>query len=168
MSSTSSEQANKTGTTSRIMSAARACQATNSTYNLHSAFNLYQTSAMCVAGRQYASRLTAGPGARPLLPSPFQMQPRPESSGAQPSGGPQSIPPECQMSAWDPLVGLGHIPLRHHSLPEVLLRAAQLLLPFSELLTRFADSNPVLRQCRNACRLMVARVCCAQYLRAQQ
>ncbi len=36
--------------------------------------------------------LTAGPGARPLLPSPFQMQPRSESSGAQPSGATPVFP----------------------------------------------------------------------------
>ena len=72
------------------------------------------------------------------------------------------------MSAWDPLIGLGHIPSRYHPPPEVLLRAAQVSLPFSELLTRFADSNLVLRQFRNAFRLMAACVCCAQYVKAQQ
>ena len=53
----------------------------------------------------------------------------------------QCFPPECQMSAWDPLPGLGHIPPRRLFLPEVLLRAAHHLLPSSKLLTRFADSS---------------------------
>ncbi|KAL0043680.1 hypothetical protein WJX82_005276 [Trebouxia sp. C0006] len=57
-----------------------------------------------VPGRQYANRLTAGPGARPLLLSPFQMQPRPESSGAQPSGAAPVFParmPDVSMGSLD-------------------------------------------------------------------
>ncbi len=49
------------------------------------------------------------------------------------------FPPECQMSAWDPLAGLGHIPPSRLFPPEVL-RAAHHLLPSSKLLTRFVDS----------------------------
>jgi hypothetical protein len=49
-------------------------------------FKLDQTSQMWVAGRPYVSRATAGPGADALLPSPFHMQPRPDSSVAQPAG----------------------------------------------------------------------------------
>lgn len=49
------------------------------------------------------------------------------------------FPPECQMSAWDPLAGPGHIPQRCLFPPEVLLRVAHHLLLFSKLLTRFAD-----------------------------
>ncbi len=53
----------------------------------------------------------------------------------------QCFPPERQMSAWDPLAGPGHIPPRRLFPPEVLLRVAHHLLPFSKLLTRFADSS---------------------------
>ena len=53
----------------------------------------------------------------------------------------QCFPPERQMSAWDPLAGPGHIPPRRLFPPEVRLRVAHHLLPFSKLLTRFADSS---------------------------
>lgn len=53
----------------------------------------------------------------------------------------QCFPPEYQMSAWDPLAGLGHIPPSRLFPPEVLLRVAHHLLPSSQLLTRFADSG---------------------------
>ena len=68
-------------------------------------FDLGEMSQMWGAGRPYASRATAGPGADAQLPLPFHMQPRPNSSGPQPAGASPVFParmPDVSMGslAW--------------------------------------------------------------------
>ncbi|DBA74130.1 TPA: hypothetical protein ACH3X1_010935 [Trebouxia sp. C0004] len=87
-------QGNLTGTGIAYVQFAHPAEAEQARQNKHKQMMgaRYIECMIFVTGRPYVSRATAGPGSDALLASPLHMQPRPDSSGAQPTGASPVFP----------------------------------------------------------------------------